>query len=170
MNSKKELRHQLHVNIYVRNLERILKVLGDVSLQESGRSGRPPKIDYDVLRSMLENNPRLTSREFVEEFAIHHTTIGDHIKSLGFVLKQSVWVPHELTEKNLSDRVEMCSLNVTLNLEHHQQNSQKTKQPSTKRTDSFVVGQGMSRVLRVAETGKTNRRGSYQLSKKKRHH
>lgn len=82
---------------------------GDLSLEESDRSGRPSKIDNDVQRSMLENNPHLTSREIAEEFGIHHTTVGDHIKSLGFVLKQSVWVPHELTEKNLSDRVRMCS-------------------------------------------------------------
>ncbi|GFW59275.1 histone-lysine N-methyltransferase SETMAR [Trichonephila clavipes] len=58
---------------------------------------------------MLENNSHLTSQEIAEEFGIHHTTVGDHIKSLGFVLKRSVWVPHELTEKNLSDRVRMCS-------------------------------------------------------------
>ncbi|GFU31087.1 HTH_48 domain-containing protein [Trichonephila clavipes] len=30
---------------------------GDLSLQESDQSGRPSKIDNDVLRSMLENNP-----------------------------------------------------------------------------------------------------------------
>ncbi|XP_015911681.1 histone-lysine N-methyltransferase SETMAR-like [Parasteatoda tepidariorum] len=82
---------------------------GDLSLKESDRSGRPSKIDNDVLRSMLENNPHLTSREIAEEFGIHHTTVGDHIKSLGLVLKQSVCVPHELTEKNLSHRVRMCS-------------------------------------------------------------
>ncbi|GFV06745.1 mariner Mos1 transposase [Trichonephila clavipes] len=58
---------------------------------------------------MLENNSHLTSREIAEEFGIHHTTAADYIKSLGFVLKQSVWVPRELTEKNLSDRVIMCS-------------------------------------------------------------
>ncbi|GFX46202.1 histone-lysine N-methyltransferase SETMAR [Trichonephila clavipes] len=82
---------------------------GDLSLQESDRSGRPSKMDNDVLISMLENNPHLTSREIAEEFGIHHTTVGDYIISLGFVFKQSVWVPHELTEKNLSDRVRMCS-------------------------------------------------------------
>ncbi|GFS94235.1 histone-lysine N-methyltransferase SETMAR [Trichonephila clavipes] len=54
---------------------------------------------------MLENNPHLTSREIAEEFGNYYTTVGDHIESLGFVLKQSVWVPHELTEKNLSDRL-----------------------------------------------------------------
>ncbi|GFX65757.1 histone-lysine N-methyltransferase SETMAR [Trichonephila clavipes] len=85
---------------------------GDLSLQENDRSGRPSEMDNDVLRSMLGNNPHLTSREIAEEFGIHHThtrtTFGDYIKSLGFVLKQSVWIPHELTEKNLSNRIRMC--------------------------------------------------------------
>ncbi|GFX00471.1 histone-lysine N-methyltransferase SETMAR [Trichonephila clavipes] len=84
----------------------------DLRLQERDRSGRPSKIDNDVLCSILESNPHLTSQEIAEEFVIHHTTVGDHIKSLGFVLKRSVWVPHELTEKNLSDRVKMCSLHL----------------------------------------------------------
>ncbi|GFW66602.1 mariner Mos1 transposase [Trichonephila clavipes] len=56
---------------------------GDLSLQESDRSGPPSKIDNDVLRSMLENNPHITSQEISEEFGIHHTTVGDHIKYLG---------------------------------------------------------------------------------------
>ncbi|GFV44036.1 mariner Mos1 transposase [Trichonephila clavipes] len=57
---------------------------------------------------MLENNPHLTSQEIAEEFGIHHTTVEDHIKYLGIVLKRRVWVPHELTENNLSDRVRIC--------------------------------------------------------------
>ncbi|GFU82102.1 histone-lysine N-methyltransferase SETMAR [Trichonephila clavipes] len=54
-------------------------------------------------RSMLENNPHLTRQEIAEEFGIHYTTVGDHIKSLGRPSQ------HELTENNLSDRVRMCS-------------------------------------------------------------
>lgn len=64
---------------------------------------------------MLENYPHLTSREISEEFGIHHTTVGDHIKSLGFMLKQSVWVPLELTKNNRSGRVRMCSTQDKLN-------------------------------------------------------
>ncbi|GFT62740.1 histone-lysine N-methyltransferase SETMAR [Trichonephila clavipes] len=71
---------------------------GELSLQESDRSGRPSKIDNDVLQFMLENNRHLTSQEIAEELSILHITVGDHIKSLGFVLKRSVWVPHELTK------------------------------------------------------------------------
>ncbi|PRD17781.1 UNVERIFIED_CONTAM: Histone-lysine N-methyltransferase SETMAR [Trichonephila clavipes] len=166
MNSKKEATHRLHVKILcavfgkdivnVRTCESWFSKFhsGDLSLQESVRSGRPSKIYNDVLRSMLENYSHLTSQEIAEEFGIHHTTVGDHIKSHGFVLKQSVWVPHELTEKDLSDRVGMClshlirhnvepfsdkltgdekwipyenikRKNLTSNLEHHQQQFQK---------------------------------------------
>ncbi|GFY26746.1 histone-lysine N-methyltransferase SETMAR [Trichonephila clavipes] len=53
---------------------------------------------------MLENNPHLTSQKIAEEFGIHHTMVGYYIESIGFVLKQSVWVTHELTEKKLSVR------------------------------------------------------------------
>ncbi|GFV27525.1 histone-lysine N-methyltransferase SETMAR [Trichonephila clavipes] len=109
MNSKKETTHRLHVKfmcgiwkryckcVCVRTCQRWFSKFrpGDLSLQESDRSGRPSKIDNDVLRSMLENNPYLIT----EEFGIQHTTVGDHIKSIGFVLKRSVWVPCELMEK-----------------------------------------------------------------------
>ncbi|GFY25924.1 histone-lysine N-methyltransferase SETMAR [Trichonephila clavipes] len=77
---------------------------GDLSLQESDQSERPSKTNNDVLRFLLENNPHLTCQEIAEEFGIHPTTVGNHIKSLAFVLKRSVWVSHELTIKNLSDR------------------------------------------------------------------
>ncbi|GFT66227.1 cytochrome P450 4V2 [Trichonephila clavipes] len=62
---------------------------GDLSLLESDRSGRPSTINIDVLRSMLENNPHLTSQVFAEEFGIHHTTVGDHIKPLRNIISNS---------------------------------------------------------------------------------
>ncbi|GFV88293.1 histone-lysine N-methyltransferase SETMAR [Trichonephila clavipes] len=162
---------------------------GDLSLQERDRSGRPSKIDNDVLRSMLENNPHLTSQEIAEEFGNPDTTVGDHIKSLGFVLKRSVWVLHELTEKNLSDHVRMSSSHlirhnvepyldklitgdesgfftrilrekILLQTRNIISNSSKTKYPSTKSTALFVVGQERSSVLRVAETGENHQRRS----------
>ncbi|GFU73600.1 hypothetical protein TNCV_3428951 [Trichonephila clavipes] len=38
---------------------------------------------------MLENNPHLSSREIAEESGIHHTTVEDHIKSLGNISSNS---------------------------------------------------------------------------------
>ncbi|GFS80967.1 histone-lysine N-methyltransferase SETMAR [Trichonephila clavipes] len=115
-----------------------------------------------------KNYPHLTSQEIAEEFGIHDTAVGDHIKFLGFVLKRSVWVLHELTEKNLSNRVRMCSShlikhnvrlfldklstgdekwilyenikrkNLTANQEHHQQQFQN--QVSINEKYCFVCG------------------------------
>ncbi|GFT94459.1 histone-lysine N-methyltransferase SETMAR [Trichonephila clavipes] len=135
---------------------------GDLSLQESDRSGRPSKIDNDVSRFMLENNPYFTSQQIAEEFGILHITVGGDIKSLGFVLKWSVWVPHELTEKNSSDHMKsgfftrmLREKNLTVNLEHHQQQFSKTKYPSTKSTALFEVGQERSSVYELLKQGKT---------------
>ncbi|GFU07036.1 mariner Mos1 transposase [Trichonephila clavipes] len=89
---------------------------------------------------MLENNPHLTSQEIAEEFGNPDTTVEDHINSLGFVLKKrSVWVLHELTEKEF---------------EHHQQAVPKPNIHQRKVLLCFVE-QERSSVLRVAETGKT---------------
>ncbi|GFV34005.1 histone-lysine N-methyltransferase SETMAR [Trichonephila clavipes] len=137
---------------------------GDLSLLESDRSGRPSKIDNDVLQFILENNPHLTSQEIAEEFGIHHTTVGDHIKSLGFVLKHNVeafwvkliygdekWILYE----NIKIKKSYCKPGTS-----SATNCSKTKYPSTKSTALFVVGQERSSVLQVAETGENHQRGS----------
>lgn len=44
---------------------------GDISLEEDSRSGLPSKINDEILRTMLENNPYLTTREIANEFGVH---------------------------------------------------------------------------------------------------
>ncbi|GFT54372.1 hypothetical protein TNCV_2727091 [Trichonephila clavipes] len=46
------------------------------------------------------------------KLGIHEPTALDYIKSLGFVSKLSVWKPHELSEKNVTDRIFICSSNL----------------------------------------------------------
>ena len=76
---------------------------GDLSLKDDYRSGWPSKVDNDILQSMLESNPHLMTRAIAKKFGIHHSTAEEHIKNLGFILKQNIWVPHNLTEENLTD-------------------------------------------------------------------
>ncbi|GFX09834.1 histone-lysine N-methyltransferase SETMAR [Trichonephila clavipes] len=139
---------------------------------------------------MLKNNSHSTSQEIAEEFGIHHTTVGDHIKSLAFVVKRSVWVPHELTEKNLSDRVRICSSHlIRLNMEPFldklitgdkkwilYENIKRKKSYCKPGTSSATIPKPSIHhqkvqlclwwehkrfsVLRVAETGKNHQRGS----------
>ena len=83
--------------------------IGDFDLSDKPRSGRPSLIDDDTIKVMLEQNPFLTTSEIVERLNSTQQIISDHIRKLGLVWKYSRWVPHELSEKNLNDRVITCT-------------------------------------------------------------
>ncbi|GFU72629.1 RNase H domain-containing protein [Trichonephila clavipes] len=61
---------------------------------------------------MVKTNPTLAFIETDFKLGIHQTTALDYIKNIGFVSKLFVWVPHELSEKCLMDRISMCSSNL----------------------------------------------------------
>ena len=48
------------------------------------------------------------TREIAERFGIHHTMIADRLKKLDMMKKTDVWMPHELTQKNIINRILMC--------------------------------------------------------------
>lgn len=81
---------------------------GNFKLQDDERSGRPTAISDDILEQYILDNPRATSRMVAEHFEVGQTTILRHLSKLNFVSKLDVWVPHQLTEKNLMDRVAIC--------------------------------------------------------------
>ena len=81
----------------------------DFDLSDKPRSGRPSLIDNDVVKAMLEQDPFLTTSEIAERLNSAQQTISDHIRKIGLVWKYSRWVPHELSQKNLNDRVVICT-------------------------------------------------------------
>lgn len=66
-------------------------------------------IDDDVVISMLEQDPFLTTSEIAEKLNSAQQTISIHIRKVGLVWKYLRWVPHELSQKNLNDRVVICT-------------------------------------------------------------
>ena len=57
---------------------------------------------------MLEQDPFLKTSKIAERLNSAQQTISDHIWKTGLVWKHSRWVPHELSQKNLDNRVVMC--------------------------------------------------------------
>ncbi|GFW28406.1 hypothetical protein TNCV_4640711 [Trichonephila clavipes] len=53
---------------------------------------------------MIKTNPMLTSTEVGFKLGIHQTIALDYIKTLNFMSKLSIWVPHKLSGKDLMDR------------------------------------------------------------------
>ncbi|KAJ0180366.1 hypothetical protein K1T71_003770 [Dendrolimus kikuchii] len=48
------------------------------------------------------------SYDVAGELGIDHKTVLAHLKKVGYTKKLDIWVPHELTERNLMNRVPIC--------------------------------------------------------------
>ncbi|CAK9827264.1 Histone-lysine N-methyltransferase SETMAR [Anthophora retusa] len=81
---------------------------GDFDLNDTPRSGRPTEVDDDKIKALIESNKRYTTREIAEMLDIHHSSVHDHLKKLGYVSRLDVWVPHELKEVHLTARISIC--------------------------------------------------------------
>ena len=77
---------------------------GNFNLKDEHRSGRPSKLDNDVLATKVKERPDITTRELAEELDISKGTVYEHLVSLGYTSRCNVWVPHKLSEKNCLDR------------------------------------------------------------------
>ena len=55
---------------------------GDFNLNDLPRSGRPVEFDLDLLKQIIEEDPRVTTRQLAEQFKCRHSTIADYLHDL----------------------------------------------------------------------------------------
>lgn len=81
---------------------------GNFDLDDLSRIGRPVQVDIDLLKQLIEQDPRLTTRCLAERLACSHSAVETHLHELGKTWKCGVWVPHELSPLQLQYRVDAC--------------------------------------------------------------
>ncbi|KOX74646.1 Histone-lysine N-methyltransferase SETMAR [Melipona quadrifasciata] len=81
---------------------------GDFNLKDQERPDRPSTKDEDQIKTLIENNPRYTTRKLAEMLNMSKSTIHEHFVKLGYINRFDIWVPHDLTEKNLMDCISIC--------------------------------------------------------------
>ncbi|CAK9834554.1 Histone-lysine N-methyltransferase SETMAR [Anthophora retusa] len=81
---------------------------GNFDVKDAPRSGRPVTVNVDKIAEKVNENRHMTSVEIAKELNISHTSVLDHLRKAGYTKKLDVWVPHELTQKNLLDRISIC--------------------------------------------------------------
>ena len=81
---------------------------GDISLEDRPRSGCPMESDIERLKVLIEDNPRLTTRELSTMLGCNQSTIDRHLHEMGKVNKLGTWVPHQLTSDNIQQRISIC--------------------------------------------------------------
>ncbi|XP_073967892.1 histone-lysine N-methyltransferase SETMAR-like [Bombus fervidus] len=81
---------------------------GDFSLKNAQRSGSPVEVDETHIKAIIDSDRHSTAREIAEKLNVSHTCIAKRLKQLGYVKKLDLWVPHQLKEIHLMQRISIC--------------------------------------------------------------
>ncbi|XP_014611211.1 PREDICTED: histone-lysine N-methyltransferase SETMAR-like [Polistes canadensis] len=82
----------------------------DFYLKDDKRLGRPVKPTEDEIKTIIETDRHITTQEIAEKVNVSHTTIENHLKRFRLVKKLDIWVPHDLKEIHLTQRINVCDL------------------------------------------------------------
>ncbi|KAK6761995.1 hypothetical protein RB195_022912 [Necator americanus] len=83
---------------------------GNESLEDEEHGSRPQVVDDQVLKSVIELDPRQTTRELATHFGCSKSTIHEHLLAIGKTNRCGKWVPHQLSDANKAARVAMAGI------------------------------------------------------------
>ena len=78
-------------------------------INDMPRNRRPSEFDENHLKALLKEKSRQTSRELAEKMNCDQKTILNHLHSIRFAEKLGVLVPHELSENNKENCLQIAS-------------------------------------------------------------
>ena len=81
---------------------------GNFDVKDAPRSGRPIVENVDKIMEIVESDRHVSTVSIAQELNIAQKTVWNHLNKAGYKKKLDVWVPHELTQKNLMDRISIC--------------------------------------------------------------
>ncbi|GFV93804.1 histone-lysine N-methyltransferase SETMAR [Trichonephila clavipes] len=77
-------------------------------VKDASRTGRPVVENVDEITEIIQADQHVSSRSITQELRIDNKTVSNHLHKVGFKKKLDVGVPHQLTPKNMINRIFMC--------------------------------------------------------------
>jgi histone-lysine N-methyltransferase SETMAR len=65
--------------------------------------------DNEVLRDLVESDPRQTLEEIADIIGCHYSTVQRHLNEIGKTNRCGIWVPHNLSDQSKGSRVSICN-------------------------------------------------------------
>ncbi|GFX74176.1 histone-lysine N-methyltransferase SETMAR [Trichonephila clavipes] len=76
---------------------------GIFDVKVAPRPGRPVIENVDKITEIIEVDQNVSSHSIAQELKIDQKTVLSHLSKVGFKKKLNVWMPHQLTPKNMMD-------------------------------------------------------------------
>ncbi|GFV47221.1 histone-lysine N-methyltransferase SETMAR [Trichonephila clavipes] len=86
---------------------------GIFDVKDAPRTGRPVAENVDKTTEIIEVDRHVSGRSIAQELKIDHKIVLNHLRR--FKKKLNVWVQHQLTPKNMMDRISICETLVKRN-------------------------------------------------------
>ena len=80
---------------------------GNCDVKDEPRSGRPITEKSDEIMK-IERDKHVSTVEIARELGIDYKTVLNPLHKVGYKKKLDVWVPHELSVRNMMDRINIC--------------------------------------------------------------
>ena len=70
---------------------------GNRNLEDEERTGRPTEVDANNLLTLIEEDPRLSTKELARQLNCNFSTVARHLEKFGKTCRSGKWVPHKLS-------------------------------------------------------------------------
>ncbi|GFW30984.1 histone-lysine N-methyltransferase SETMAR [Trichonephila clavipes] len=81
---------------------------GIFDIKYAPRTGRPVIEYVDKITEIIEIDWYVSNRSIAHKLKINHKTVLSPLSKVGFKKKLDIWAPHQLTPKNMMDRISIC--------------------------------------------------------------
>ncbi|XP_012059583.1 PREDICTED: histone-lysine N-methyltransferase SETMAR-like, partial [Atta cephalotes] len=82
--------------------------VGNFDVKDDTHSGRPITEKSNEIMIKVERDKHVSIVEIVRQLGIDHKTVLNHLHKAGYKKKLDVWVLHELSVRNMMDRINIC--------------------------------------------------------------
>jgi [histone H3]-lysine36 N-dimethyltransferase SETMAR len=83
---------------------------GNFDIKDESRSGRPITKEIDEILKLIHEDRHISTRHIAKELNIGNATVWRYLRRAGYTKKLDVWVPHQLSIKNMADRLSVCEM------------------------------------------------------------
>ncbi|GFX36880.1 histone-lysine N-methyltransferase SETMAR [Trichonephila clavipes] len=81
---------------------------GIFDVKDAPRIGRPVVENVTKITEIIEVDRHVSSPSITQELKIDHKIVLNHLSKVGFKKKLHIWLSHQLTPKNMMDRISIC--------------------------------------------------------------
>lgn len=92
---------------------------GDFDVCDKERSGQPKKFQDEELEALLKENSAQTEKELAKQLHVTQAAISKRLHAMKMILKEGKWIPHQLTEANIENRLMVCTSLMTRHRKWH---------------------------------------------------